>query len=121
MKQVCLDFNKGHVPDVWADPVMQARKRELKEGAMYNVLHGALLGGYRGPVTVENFRDWARELDEDPDRNFETMLLSFADENNYRTGTCGLISPDAMDLGLDPQTVLNQYHRISGDQKARPV
>jgi cytoskeletal protein RodZ len=27
----------------------------------------------------------------------------------------------AMDLGLDPQTVLNQYHRISGEQKSRPV
>ncbi len=110
-KQVCWDFKKGHVPDIWADPTVQARKRELKEGAMYNILHGALLGGYRGPVTVEEFKDWAKEPDEDPDYNFETMLLSFANENNYRTGICGLISPDAMDLGL--QTGLYQGPHIT--------
>lgn len=111
VKQVCWDFKKGHVPDVWSDPTLQARKRELKEGAMYNILHGALLGGYRGPVTVENFWDWAKEPGEDPERNFETMLLTIADENNYRTGTCGVISPDAMDLGL--QTGLYQAPHIT--------
>ena len=111
VKQVCWDFKKGHVPDVWADPALQARKRELKEGAMYNVLHGALLGGYRGPVTVDNFREWAKEPGEDPDRNFETMLLSFVDESSYRTRTCGLISPDTMDLGL--QTGLYQAPHIT--------
>ena len=110
-KQVCWDFKKGHVPDIWADPTVQSRKRELKEGAMYNVLHGALLGGYRGPVTVENFWDWAKEPSEDSERNFETMLLSFTDESNYRTATCGLISPDAMDLGL--QTGLYQAPHIT--------
>lgn len=128
VKQVCWDFNKGHVPDIWADPTLRARKRELKEGAMYNVLHGALLGGYRGPVTVENFRDWAREADEDPERNFETMLLSFADENNYRTGNCGVISPDAMDLGLQiglyqgPHiTVIDRRYELSGACRTKVV
>jgi uncharacterized protein (TIGR01319 family) len=111
VKQVCWDFQKGNVPDIWSDPKVQARKHELKEGAMYNVLHGALLGGYAGPVTVENFQEWAKESTEDSERNFETMLLSFADENNYRTGTCGVISPDAMDLGL--QTGLYQAPHIT--------
>ena len=111
VKQVCWDFKKGHVPDIWSDPVLQARKRELKEGAMYNILHGALLGGYRGPVTVENFWEWAKEAGEDAERNFESMLLSFADEGNYRTGTCGVISPDALDLGL--QTGLYQAPHIT--------
>jgi hypothetical protein len=25
---------------------------------MYNVLHAAILGGYAGPVTADNFWDW---------------------------------------------------------------
>ncbi|MFW6063241.1 MAG: glutamate mutase L [Chloroflexota bacterium] len=110
-KQVCWDFEKGHVPDIWSDPVLKKRKRELKEGAMYNLLHGALLGGYRGPVTVDNFWEWANDPHEDPEQNFETMLLSFVEEENYRTGTCGLISPDTMDLGL--QTGLYQAPHIT--------
>ncbi|MCL4294621.1 MAG: glutamate mutase L [Anaerolineae bacterium] len=128
VKQVCWDFKKGHVPNVWADPVLKARKRELKEGAMYNVLHGALLGGYRGPVTVENFWEWAKEPDEDAERNFETMLLSFADEANYRTGTCGLISPDAMDLGLQTGlyqaphvTVIDRRYELTGACRTKVV
>jgi uncharacterized protein (TIGR01319 family) len=121
VKQVCWDFKKGHVPDIWSDPTVQKRKRELKEGAMYNVLHGALLGGYRGPVTVENYWDWAKEPDQDPERNFETMLLSFVDETYYRTGTCGLVSPDTMDLGLQTGlyqaphiTVIDRRYELSG-------
>ena len=128
VKQVCWDFKKGHVPDIWADPVLRARKRELKEGAMYNILHGALLGGYRGPVTVENFRDWAKESDEDAERNFETMLLSFADDSNYRTGTCGIISPDAMDLGLQTGlyqgpyiTVIDRRYELAGACRTKVV
>lgn len=128
VKQVCWDFKKGHVPDVWSDPALQARKRELKEGAMYNLLHGALLGGYRGPVTVENFWEWAKEPGEDSGRNFETMLLSFVDENNYRTGTCGLISPDAMDLGLQTGlyqaphiTVIDRRYELTGACRTKVV
>ncbi|MBE7469652.1 MAG: glutamate mutase L [Anaerolineales bacterium] len=128
VKQVCWDFKKGHVPNIWTDPVLMARKRELKEGAMYNILHGALLGGYRGPVTVENFWEWAKESDEDPDHNFETMLLSFADEANYRTGTCGLISPDSMDLGLQTGlyqaphvTVIDRRYELTGACRTKVV
>jgi uncharacterized protein (TIGR01319 family) len=128
VKQVCWDFNKGHGPDVWADPVLRTRKRELKEGAMYNLLHGALLGGYRGPVTVENFWSWAKESDEDSACNFETMLLTFADERNYRTGTCGLISPDTMDLGLQTGlyqaphiTVIDRRYELTGACRTKVV
>ncbi len=99
-KQVCWDFAKGHVPNVWADPWVRDRIAELKKTGMYNVLHGALIGGYEGPVTVANFLEWAREPSEDPERNYETMLLSFADERHYSTGTCGVISPDALELAL---------------------
>ncbi len=127
-KQVCWDFKKGYVPDIWADPKMQARKRELKEGATYNLLHGALLGGYCGPVTVENFRDWAKEPETDSERNFETMLLSFADEANYRTETCGLISPDTMDLGLQTGlyqaphiTVIDRRYELAGACRTKVV
>ena len=127
-KQVCWDFKKGNVPNIWADPVLQKRKRELKEGAMYNILHGALLGGYRGPVTVENFWEWAHEPAEDPEKNFETMLLSFVDENNYRTGICGLISPDTMDLGLQTGlyqaphiTVIDRRYELAGDCRTKVV
>lgn len=99
-KQVCWDFAKGHVPDIWADPWVRNRIAELKRSAMYNVLHGALLGGYEGPVAIANFDDWAKEPGEDKERNYETMLLSFANEDHYSTKTCGVISPDALDLGL---------------------
>ncbi|MCX7839866.1 MAG: glutamate mutase L [Anaerolineae bacterium] len=99
-KQVCWDFVKGHVPNIWADPWVKNRIAELKRNAMYNVLHGALLGGYEGPVTVNNFFEWAKEPSEDKERNYETMLLSFANEEHYATGTCGVISPDALELGL---------------------
>jgi uncharacterized protein (TIGR01319 family) len=111
VKQVCWDFAKGHVPDIWSDPTVQARIRELKQGAMYNVLHGALLGGYNGPITPENFREWAHEPSEDPEKNFETMLLSLIDEASYPTGDCGLISADSLDLGL--QTGLYQGPHIT--------
>jgi uncharacterized protein (TIGR01319 family) len=99
-KQVCWDFAKGHVPNIWADPWVRDRIAELKKAGMYNVLHGALIGGYEGPVTVANFAEWAREPREDPARNYETMLLSLADEKHYATGTCGVISPDALELAL---------------------
>lgn len=127
-KQVCWDFKKGNVPDVWSDPVVQKRRRELKEGAAYNLLHGALLGGYRGPVTVDNFWEWAKEPSEDAERNFETMLLSFVDEENYRTGTCGLISPDTMDLGLQTGlyqaphiTVIDRRYELAGACRTKVV
>ena len=99
-KQVCWDFAKGHVPNIWADPWVRERIAELKRAAMYNALHGAILGGYEGPVTVADFSEWARERSEDPQRNYETMLLSLVDEGSYSTGSCGIISPDALELAL---------------------
>lgn len=128
VKQVCWDFAKGHVPDIWDDPVMKARKRELKEGAMYNVLHGAILGGYDGPITPENFWEWAKEPTEDPEQNFETMLLSLIDEANYPTGTCGLIAADTLDLGLQiglyqgPHiTVVDRRYEMAGACRTKVV
>ncbi|RME84381.1 MAG: hypothetical protein D6775_05630, partial [Caldilineae bacterium] len=101
VKQVCWDFAKGGVPNIWADPKLANRKLELQQGAMYNLLHLALMGGYEGEVTVDNFWDWARPPEEgDGGRNFETMLLSLIDEANYPSGECGLISPDTLDLAL---------------------
>jgi uncharacterized protein (TIGR01319 family) len=126
VKQVCKDFVKGQVPDVWHDPTLVARKDELKKGAMYNVLHAALLGGYDGPVTIDNFWDWAREPSESPERNYETMLLSLIDEANYPTRQCGLISPDALDLGLQiglfqgPHiTVIDRRYELTGKCRTR--
>ena len=95
---------------------------------MYNVLHGALLGGYDGPVTVANFSDWAREPRQDRERNYETMLLSFADETQYATRTCGVISPDALELGLQiglyqaPHlTVADRKYEMVGNCKTHVV
>jgi uncharacterized protein (TIGR01319 family) len=100
VKQVCWDFAKGNVPQIWEEPVVKERVSELKQGAMYNVLHGAILGGYEGPIRPENFYDWAKEPQEDPQKNYEKMLLSIIDEANYPTNTCGLIAADSLDLGL---------------------
>ena len=50
VKQVCWDYAKGGVPNIWADPKLAGRKLELQQGAMYNLLHLAILGGYAGPL-----------------------------------------------------------------------
>jgi len=100
VKQVCWDFIKGRVPEIWQDPVLRGRKAELKLGAMYNLLHCAVLGGYEGPLTPENYREWAKEAAEDAEKNYETMLLSLIDEANYPSGNCGLIAGDSLDLAL---------------------
>ncbi len=121
-KQVCWDFAKGGVPNIWADPRLAARKFELQQGAMYNLLHLALLGGYEGELTVENFRDWSQPPREgDGARNFETMLLTLIDEANYPSGECGLISPDTLDLALQiglfqaPHvTVIDRRYELAG-------
>lgn len=127
-KQVCWDFAKGHVPDIWADPWVRTRIAELKRNAMYTVLHGALLGGYAGPVTIANFDQWAKEPSDDPAQNYETMLLSFANEEHYSTGTCGVISPDALELGMQvglyqaPHlTVADRRYEMLGKCKVKVV
>lgn len=127
-KQVCWDFAKGHVPNIWADPWVRDRIAELKKTSMYNVLHGALIGGYVGPITIANFAQWAHEPSEDPARNYEAMLLSLADEQNYSTGTCGVISPDALELALQiglyqaPHiTVADRRYEMVGKCRTRVV
>jgi uncharacterized protein (TIGR01319 family) len=122
VKQVCWDFAKGGVPEIWADPKLASRKRYLKQSAMYNLLHLALLGGYEGEITVANFREFALPpMEADACCNFETMLLSLIDEANYPSGECGLISPDSLDLALQiglfqaPHiTVVDRRYELTG-------
>ncbi len=135
VKQVFDDF-KGHHPDIWADPRLISRKRILKLGAMYNLLHLALLGGYEGPVTLDNFFHWAVPPAEARKRdhpsqwasNYETLLLSLIDEANYATGQCGMVSPDTLDLALQvglfqaPQiTVLDKRYEMVGKCRTKIV
>ena len=128
VKQVCWDFIKGSVADIWEDPVLKARKAELKLGAMYNLLHGAILGGYEGPITPENYRDWANEPTENVEKNYETMLLSLVDESNYPSESCGLISGDALDLALQiglyqgPHiTVVDRRYEMAGACRTKVI
>ncbi|GIV72489.1 glutamate mutase L [Caldilinea sp.] len=122
VKQVCWDFAKGGVPNIWADPKLAARKLELQRGAMYILLHLAILGGYEGPINWENFWEYANPpAEHDGGRNFETLLLSLIDEANYPTGECGLISPDTLDLSLQiglfqgPHiTVIDRRYELAG-------
>jgi uncharacterized protein (TIGR01319 family) len=128
VKQVCWDFAKGQVPQIWDEPMVKARKLELKQTAMYNVLHGAILGGYQGHITPENFWEWANEPKEDTEKNFETMLLSLIDEANYPTGICGLIAADTLDLALQiglyqaPHiTVVDRRYEMTGACRTKVV
>ncbi len=127
-KQVCWDFIKGNVPQIWSDPSMKGRIKELKQGAMYNVLHAAIMGGYSGPATPENFWDWAQEPSENAEKNYETLLLSIVDEANYPTNTCGVISGDTLDLALQiglfqgPHiTVVDRRYEMSGACRTKVV
>ena len=127
-KQVCWDFVKGNVPQIWNDQLMKARIQELKQGAMYNVLHAALIGGYSGPATPENFWDWAHEPSENPEKNYETLLISIVDEANYPMGGCGLISGDTFDLCLQiglfqgPHiTVVDRRYEMAGACRTKVV
>ncbi|MCP4165114.1 MAG: hypothetical protein GY759_04375 [Chloroflexi bacterium] len=122
VKQVCWDFGKGSVPNIWTDPELAERKLELQRGAMYNLLHLALLGGYDGQVAVSDFWDWADPpADGDNEHNFETLLLSLVDDRNYPSGECGMISPDTLDLALQvglfqgPHiTVVDRRYELTG-------
>jgi uncharacterized protein (TIGR01319 family) len=128
VKQVCWDFAKGHVPQIWDEPLIKRRIGELKYNAMYNVFHGALMGGYDGPITLDNWSEWAKVPEENRDKNFETMLLSLIDEANYPTGTCGLIAADTLDLGLQvglyqgPHiTVVDRRYEMAGACRTKVV
>ena len=136
VKQVFEDFYRDDKPDIWQDPRLVGRKRRLKLGAMYNLLHLALLGGYEGPVNLDNFFQWATSPEEarnrdhprEWERNYETMLLSFVDEANYPTGQCGMVSADTLDLALQvglfqaPQiTVLDRRYELVGKCRTKIV
>ncbi len=128
VKQVFEDYYRDERPNIWADPRLLGRKRRLQRGAMYNIFHLALLGGYEGPVNLDNFFEWAvspeaarkRDHPREWERNYETMLLSFVDEANYPTGQCGVISADTLDLAL--QVGLFQAPQITVlDKRYEPV
>jgi uncharacterized protein (TIGR01319 family) len=128
VKQVCWDFGKGNVPQIWEEPTVKSRIRELKQTAVYNLLHAAILGGYEGPVIVDNFWEWANEQSEDSEKNFETVLLSLIDEANYPTGICGLIAADTLDLALQiglyqgPHiTVVDRRYEMAGACRTKVV
>ncbi len=136
VKQVIKDFNKGAKAAIFDDPKVKARKDELKRGAMYNILHLALMGGYEGRVTIETFHEWAVPPEvaaerEDPQKrswHYESMLLDLINEANYPTGECGMISPDTLDLALQvglfqaPKlTVLDKRYEMVGKCRTKIV
>jgi uncharacterized protein (TIGR01319 family) len=136
VKQVVKDFNLGDQPDVTADPKFQSRKEELKVGVMYNALHLALMGGYEGKVTRDNYKTWAVSKEEAEKRtdteerkmHFESMLLNLIDDENYRGGVCGIINADTLDLSLQtglcqaPQlTVLDKRYEMVGRCRTKMV
>jgi len=135
-KHVFQEYQRGPRPDIWNDLRVIARKEELKRGAMYNILHLALIGGYQGRVTLDNFFEYAvskeeaakRENPEDRNKNYVTMLLDFIDEKNYPIAECGMISPDTLDLALQvglfqaPQvTVIDKRYEMTGKCKTKIV
>ena len=135
-KQVFIEYQRGPRPDIWNDPRVIARKDELKKGAMYNILHLALIGGYEGRVTLDNFFKYAVSKEaaaggknpEDHNKNYETMLIDFIDQKNYPIAECGMISPDTLDLALQvgifqaPQvTVIDKRYEIAGKCKTKIV
>lgn len=119
VKYVVKDFQKGAQPDVLNDAYCVRRRAELKKNAMYTLLHLALLGGYKGRVSLDEFEQWAVTPAEaaersDPalgERHFESLLLDLIDERNYATGACGMISADTLDMAL--QTGLFQAPKIT--------
>ncbi|PKP60934.1 hypothetical protein CVT91_04150 [Candidatus Atribacteria bacterium HGW-Atribacteria-1] len=58
-KQTFEEYYRTPLPEVWQIPAVVARKEELKKGAMYNIFHLALMGGYEGKVNLENFFEYA--------------------------------------------------------------
>ncbi len=136
VKQVFVDWYKGPRPNIGVDPQFLSRKEELKKGAMYNILHLALCGGYAGKVTVDNFLEYAvspeeaakRENPGEREKHFETMILDLVDEGSYPGKTCGMISTDTLDLGLQtgllqaPQlTVTDKRYEMVGKCRTRIV
>jgi len=128
-KQSFREYKRAPLKDIWNIPSVSARKEELKKGAMYNIFHLALMGGYEGEVTLENFSKFAvskevstkREKTEEQKMNYETMLLDLIDGKNYPSGECNMISADNLDLALQvglfqaPQvTVIDKHYELTG-------
>ena len=110
-KQVFEEYLRGPQPDIRNDHKVLARKAELKKSAMYNIFHLALLAGYEGNVTLDNFSEYAVSKDADNEKNYETMLLDLIDAANYPTSECAMISPDTLELAL--QTGLFQASQLT--------
>ena len=128
-KQSFKEYERAPLPDIWNIPSVADRKGELKKGAMYNIFHLALMGGYEGKVTFENFSTFAvspevslkKEKIEEREMNYEAMLLDFIDGKNYPSGECNMISADNLDLALQvglfqaPQvTVIDKRYELTG-------
>lgn len=119
VKQVFKDFYKGEQPNIWSDHQVIARKEELKKGVMYNLLHLALMAGYEGEVSLENFENY---------KDYSTILLDLINEKNFPTKTCALISADNLDLALQvglfqaPQvTVVDKRYELTGKCRTKMV
>ncbi len=135
-KQSFEEYYRTPIPEIWQLPDVIARKEELKKGAMYNIFHLALMGGYEGKVNLDNFFEYAitleeaakREKIEDREKNYETMLLDLIDGKNYPSGQCDMISADNLDLALQvglfqaPQvTVIDKRYELAGMCKTKIV
>jgi len=135
-KQAIEEYYRAPLPDIWENPKVLARKEELKKGAMYNILHLVLMGGYEGKINLRNFEEYAvspevaakRGNINDREKNYQTMLLDFIDERNYPSGKCDMISADNLDLALQvglfqaPQvTVVDKRYELTGMCKTKIV
>jgi len=133
-KQTIEEYDRTPIPEIWQIPDVIARKEELKRGAMYNIFHLALMGGYEGKINLENFFEYAvspeearqREKAVDQKKNYQTMLLEFIEGKNYPSGQCDMISADNLDLALQvglfqaPQvTVIDKRYELSGMCKTK--
>ncbi len=134
VKQVIKNFNRYEQFDPFNDLKLIARKEEIMIGAMYNIFHFVLLGGYEGKINHENFFDYAispekaakRELITHRAKNYETILLDFLDDSNYPNNLSAFINPDAMDLALQtglfqaPQvTIIDRRYEVVGACKTK--
>ena len=135
-KQTFEEYYRTPLLEIWQIPAVVTRKEELKKGAMYNILHLALMGGYEGKINLENFFEYAvspeeaarRENIEDQEKNYKTMLLDLVDGENYPSGECDMISADNLDLALQvglfqaPQvTVVDKRYELTGMCKTKMV
>jgi uncharacterized protein (TIGR01319 family) len=135
-KQTFEEYYRTPLAEIWQIPAVVVRKEELKKGAMYNIFHLALMGGYEGKINLENFFEYAinpeeaarRENVENREKNYKTILLDLINEKNYPSGECDMLSADNLDLALQvglfqaPQvTVVDKRYELSGMCKTKIV